>query len=316
MSNNIATREAYGKALAALGKKDERIVVLDADLSKSTKTADFAGQCSERFINCGIAEQNMMGVAAGLATCGKIPFVSTFAIFATGRAYEQVRNSIVYPGLNVKIAATHAGITVGEDGGSHQSIEDISLMRTLPGMTVVVPADAIETEQAVNALAALKGPAYLRLGRLATPQVNDDEYQFHLGKGVLLREGEDIVIFACGMMVAEASKAADLLSKEGVKAAVANIHTIKPLDKDFVIGLLRSCGIAITAEEHSIIGGLGSAICETAAEYAPSYIYRMGVEDRFGQSGSPTALLEEYGLTAQHIYLKAKTVIKMKNKQK
>lgn len=312
MTNNIATREAYGKALASLGQKDERIVVLDADLSKSTKTADFAAVCCPRFINCGIAEQNMMGIAAGLAASGKIPFASTFAIFATGRAYEQVRNSIAYPALNVKIAATHAGITVGEDGGSHQSIEDISLMRTLPGMTVVVPADAAETEQAVNALATMKGPAYLRLGRLAAPSVNDDNYRFHLGMGVLLREGEDIVIFACGMMVAEAMKAADLLAKDGIKAAVANIHTIKPLDTDFVVGLLRSCGIAVTVEEHSIIGGLGSAICEAAAEYAPVHVYRMGVEDRFGQSGSPAALLEEYGLTAQHIYEKAKKVLKKK----
>ena len=295
-----------------MGEQDDRIVVLDADLSKSTKTADFAGKCSPRFINCGIAEQNMMGVAAGLATCGKIPFASTFAVFATGRAFEQIRNSIAYPHLNVKIAATHAGITVGEDGGSHQSVEDISLMRTLPGMTVVVPCDAIETTQAVEALIGLDGPAYLRLGRLAAVPVNDDNYRFHLGKGVLLREGADLVIFACGMMVAEALKAADLLAKEDIKIAVANIHTIKPLDEDFVINLVRSCGVAISIEEHSIIGGLGSAIAETVSEFAPVNLYRMGIEDVFGQSGTPAALLEEYGLTARNIYDKVKQVLKKK----
>jgi transketolase len=314
MSENkkIATREAYGKALADLGSQNQRIVVLDADLSKSTKTCDFAAAHPDRFFNIGIAEQNMIGVAAGLAVSDKIPFVSSFAVFATGRAYEQIRNSVAYPFANVKIAATHAGITVGEDGATHQALEDIALMRALPGMTVVVPADALETEQAVAALTQMYGPAYLRLGRLSTPTVNMPDYEFRLGKGVLLRPGKDIAIFACGMMVQPSLEAADLLANEGIAAAVANIHTIKPLDKDFIIDLASCCGAALTVEEHNIIGGLGSAVAETLVENKPIPMLRVGVEDVFGQSGSPAALLETYGLTPAAISQKAKRALAMK----
>ena len=308
----IATRDAYGKTLAELAVTDKNLVVLDADLSKSTKTADFAAVAPERFFNVGIAEQNMIGVAAGLAACGKTPFVSSFAIFAVGRAFEQIRNSVAYPQLNVKIAATHAGITVGEDGGSHQSIEDISLMRTLPNMTVVVPADAIETEQAVKALAAYQGPAYLRLGRLATPQINDEDYQFKIGETVLLRPGRDIAIFACGMMVAVALEAAELLAQESISATVINVHTIKPLDVDAVVERAGLCGAAISVEEHSIYGGLGSAIAEALAENCSVPFARVGIDDKFGQSGSPDALLRAYGLTPTVIATRAKAVIARK----
>jgi transketolase len=312
MTDKIATREAYGKALARLAATDERIVVLDADLSKSTKTADFAAVAPERFFNCGIAEQNMMGVAAGLAASGKVPFASTFAVFATGRAFEQIRNSIAYPGLNVKIAATHAGITVGEDGGSHQSIEDIALMRVLPGMTVVVPADGPEAEQAVYALAKHNGPAYLRLGRLATPVVNSEDYKFELGKGVLLRKGTDIIIFACGGMVSVALEAAQLLATESIFAAVANIHTIKPLDADFILEHASHCGAAFTVEEHNVLGGLGSAVAEVLSEHCPVPLFRLGINDSFGQSGSPQALLEKYGLTATAVASRVKGVLHKK----
>ncbi len=312
MTQKIATRDAYGKALAQYGLENERIVVLDADLSKSTKTADFAAVVPERFFNAGIAEQNMIGVAAGLSTCGKIPFVSSFAVFLTGRAFEQIRNTVAYPKLNVKLAATHAGVTVGEDGGSHQSVEDIALMRSLPRMTVVVPCDAIETTQAVAAAIAYDGPVYLRLGRLAVPLINGEEYRFELGKGVLLRDGSDIVIFACGLMVAAAIEAADLLAEEGISAAVANIHTIKPLDTDFIANLAARCGAAVTVEEHSIIGGLGSAVAETLGEHYPVPLCRVGIMDMFGQSGSPDALLEKYGLTAVSIVQKVKATIARK----
>ena len=312
MTDKIATREAYGKALARLAATDERIVVLDADLSKSTKTADFAAVAPERFFNCGIAEQNMLGVAAGLAASGKVPFASTFAVFATGRAFEQIRNSIAYPGLNVKIAATHAGITVGEDGGSHQSIEDIALMRVLPGMTVVVPADGPEAEQAVYALAKHNGPAYLRLGRLATPVVNSEDYKFELGKGVLLRKGTDIIIFACGGMVSVALEAAQLLATESIFAAVANIHTIKPLDADFILEYASHCGAAFTVEEHNVLGGLGSAVAEVLSEHCPVPLFRLGINDSFGQSGSPQALLEKYGLTATAVASRVKGVLHKK----
>ncbi|MCL2677905.1 MAG: transketolase family protein [Clostridiales bacterium] len=314
MGEKTATREAYGKALAALGKTDERIVALDADLSKSTKTADFAAVCPERFFNAGIAEQNMAGVAAGLAACGKIPFISTFAVFAAGRAFEQIRNSIAYPGLNVKIAATHAGITVGEDGGSHQAIEDIALMRVLPGMSVIVPADGVEAASAVGVLAQHEGPAYLRLGRLATPQVHEDDYEFVLGKGVLLREGVDIAIFACGMMVAPALQAARLLEESGVSAAVANISTIKPLDEELIVRLASSCGAAVSAEEHSVIGGLGGALAECLAENCPVPFGRVGLADRFGQSGSPAELLRHYGLTEEDIARKCREVLAKKRR--
>jgi len=312
-AKKIATREAYGQALAALAGENENIVVLDADLSKSTKTADFAQVAPQRFFNVGIAEQNMTGVAAGLATAGKIPFISSFAVFAAGRAFEQIRNSVAYPCLNVKIAATHAGISVGEDGGSHQSVEDLALMRVLPNMTVISPSDGPETEQAVRAAAQHVGPVYLRLGRLAVPVIHGENYQFKLGQGVLELPGRDIVIFATGMMVGYALEAAALLAEEGISAAVANIHTIKPLDTDLVLEQAGLCGAALSVEEHSVIGGLGSAIAETLLEggcFVP--FKRVGINDQFGQSGSPLALLKHYGLTAIPIATQAKAVLAKK----
>ncbi|MBT1278652.1 transketolase family protein [Thermoanaerobacter sp. CM-CNRG TB177] len=297
----MATREAYGKALVELGAKNKDVVVLDADLSKSTKTADFQKVYPDRFFNIGISEQDMMVTAAGLATCGKIPFASTFAIFATGRAYEQVRNSIGYPHLNVKIAATHAGITVGEDGATHQSIEDISLMRGIPGMVVINPADAEETRQAIFAAAEHYGPVYIRLGRMAVPDIHDQNYKFQLGKGEVIREGKDIAIIATGVMVAIAIEAADKLKEEGIEATVVNIHTIKPIDKDLIVEVAKKTGKVITAEEHSIIGGLGSAVAEVLSEEYPVKVKRIGIKDQFGQSGSPKELLKHYGLTAEDI---------------
>ncbi|MTI96965.1 MAG: transketolase family protein [Firmicutes bacterium] len=302
----IATRDAYGKALAALGEKREDIVVLDADLSKSTKTANFAAAFPERFFNIGIAETDMMATAAGLAAGGKLPFASTFAVFAAGRAYDQIRASIAYPNLNVKIAATHAGLTVGEDGATHQMNEDIALMRVLPNMTVVVPADGPEASAATRAVAEHHGPAYLRLGRPGVPVVNGEDYKFELGKGVLLRDGDDVVIFACGYMVHQALEAAALLADEGVSAAVVNIHTIKPLDRELVVKMARRCGRVVTAEEHSIYGGLGSAIAEVLSEEHPTKITRIGVRDVFGESGKPAELMEKYGLTAAAIAKAAK----------
>ncbi|SHE75164.1 transketolase subunit B [Thermoanaerobacter uzonensis DSM 18761] len=302
-----ATREAYGKALVELGAKNKNIVVLDADLSKSTKTADFQKVYPDRFFNMGISEQDMMVTAAGLATCGKIPFASTFAIFATGRAYEQVRNSIGYPHLNVKIAATHAGITVGEDGATHQSIEDISLMRGIPGMVVINPADAEETRQAIFAAADHYGPVYIRLGRMAVPDIHDQNYKFELGKGEVIREGKDVAIIATGIMVAIAIEAADKLKEEGIDATVVNIHTIKPIDKDLIVEVAKKTGKVITAEEHSIIGGLGSAVAEVLSEEYPVKIKRIGIRDEFGQSGSPKELLRHYGLTAEDIVKTAKS---------
>jgi transketolase len=286
----MATREAYGKALVELGAKNKDVVVLDADLSKSTKTADFQKVYPDRFFNMGISEQDLMVTAAGLATCGKIPFASTFAIFATGRAYEQVRNSIGYPHLNVKIAATHAGITVGEDGATHQSIEDISLMRGIPGMVVINPADAEETRQAIFAAAEHYGPVYIRLGRMAVPDIHDQNYKFELGKGEVIREGKDVAIIATGIMVAIAIEAADKLKEEGIEATVVNIHTIKPIDKDLIVEVAKKTGKVITAEEHSIIGGLGSAVAEVLSEEYPVKIKRIGIKDQFGQSGSPKEL--------------------------
>ncbi|KHO63312.1 transketolase subunit B [Thermoanaerobacter sp. YS13] len=303
----MATREAYGKALVELGAKNKNIVVLDADLSKSTKTADFQKVYPDRFFNMGISEQDMMVTAAGLATCGKIPFASTFAIFATGRAYEQVRNSIGYPHLNVKIAATHAGITVGEDGATHQSIEDISLMRGIPGMVVINPADAEETRQAIFAAAYYYGPVYIRLGRMAVPDIHDQNYKFELGKGEVIREGKDVAIIATGIMVAIAIEAADKLKEEGIDATVVNIHTIKPIDKDLIVEVAKKTGKVITAEEHSIIGGLGSAVAEVLSEEYPVKIKRIGIRDEFGQSGSPKELLRHYGLTAEDIVKTAKS---------
>lgn len=303
----MATREAYGKALVELGAKNKDVVVLDADLSKSTKTADFQKVYPDRFFNMGISEQDMMVTAAGLATCGKIPFASTFAIFATGRAYEQVRNSIGYPHLNVKIAATHAGITVGEDGATHQSIEDISLMRGIPGMVVINPADAEETRQAIFAAAEHYGPVYIRLGRMAVPDIHDQNYKFELGKGEVIREGKNVAIIATGIMVAIAIEAADKLKEEGIEATVVNIHTIKPIDKDLIVEVAKKTGKVITAEEHSIIGGLGSAVAEVLSEEYPVKIKRIGIRDEFGQSGSPKELLKHYGLTAEDIVKAAKS---------
>ncbi|MDI3480569.1 MAG: transketolase [Tepidanaerobacteraceae bacterium] len=296
----IATREAYGQALAELGEEIKDIVVLDADLSKSTKTSVFAKKYPERFFNMGIAEQNLMGTAAGFATCGKIPFASTFAVFAAGRAFEQIRNSICYPNLNVKIAATHAGITVGEDGATHQSVEDIALMRSIPHMIVINPADAEEAKQAVRAAAMHKGPVYLRFGRHPVETIFDNNYKFEIGKGVILKEGKDVAIIATGTMVGEALKAAELLSKKGIEAMVVNISTIKPIDKEIIIKAAE-CGAIVTAEEHNIIGGLGSAVAEVLAEARPTPMKRIGIADEFGQSGKPEELLKLYHLTADDI---------------
>jgi transketolase len=297
----IATREAYGKTLAELGDRIKDIVVLDADLSTSTKTAIFGNKYPERFFNMGIAEQDLMGTAAGLATCGKIPFASTFAIFATGRAFEQIRNSICYPGLNVKIAATHAGITVGADGATHQSVEDIALMRSLPNMTVINPADAEETKKAVTAAALHNGPVYIRLGRHPVDTIFGDEYDFSMGKGVVLKKGKDVALIATGVMVGQALEAAVNLKTQGIDAMVINIHTIKPIDKEIIIKAAANCRAIVTAEEHSIIGGLGSAVAEVIAEAQPVVMKRIGIEDKFGESGKPEELMKYFGLTAQHI---------------
>lgn len=297
---SIATREAYGKTLVELVENKD-IVVLDADLAGATKTAMFKKACPERFFDMGIAEGDMMGTAAGLAVSGKIPFASTFAIFAAGRGFEQIRNSICYPNINVKIAATHAGVTVGEDGGSHQAIEDISLMRSLPNMVVLNPADAVEARQMVLAAAEYVGPMYLRFGRAATPVIHDESYKFELGKGEVVKEGKDVSIIATGIMVAKALEAAETLKAEGIDAEVINISTIKPLDNELVLASAKKTGKVVTAEEHSIIGGLGSAVCELLAEEHPVKVTRIGVKDVFGQSGTPAALLEHYGLTAADI---------------
>ena len=313
MSNKIATREAYGKALVKLSKLNKNVVVLDADLSKSTKTADFKAVSPERFINIGIAESNMMGVAAGLSTCGKIPFASTFAMFAAGRAFEQIRNSICYPKLNVKVCATHAGLTVGEDGATHQSIEDISLMRSIPNMTVINPADAVETEAAILAVAEYNGPCYVRLGRLAVSVINDAEsYKFEIGKGVTLSQGTDVTIVATGIMVELALEAKDILSNEGINARVINIHTIKPIDKDLLIKAAKETKAIVTAEEHSIIGGLGSAVAEIVTEEYPVPVLKVGIKDTFGESGKPGELLKAYGLTVEAIVEHSKKAISLK----
>ena len=313
MSKKIATREAYGKALAALANTNENVVVLDADLSKSTKTADFKAVAPERFFNMGIAEGNMMGVAAGLSTCGKVPFVSTFAMFAAGRAFEQIRNSICYPKLNVKVCATHAGLTVGEDGASHQAIEDISLMRGVPNMVVINPADDIETEAAIKAVAEMEGPCYVRLGRMAVSRVNDEtNYNFVIGKGITLAEGNDVAIIATGIMVEAALEAKEELAKEGINARVINIHTIKPIDEELIIKAAKETGVIVTAEEHSVIGGLGSAVAEVVSENCPVPVLRVGVKDTFGESGKPNELLEKYGLTSNDIVNKVKKALELK----
>lgn len=313
MGNKVATREAYGKALVKLSDLDDKVVVLDADLSKSTKTADFKAVSPGRFINIGIAEGNMMGVAAGLATCGKIPFASSFAMFATGRAFEQIRNSICYPKLNVKVCATHAGLTVGEDGATHQSVEDIALMRAIPNMTIINPSDAVETEAAILAIAKYEGPCYVRLGRLPIEIINDeDDYKFEIGKGVTLLEGSDVTIIATGMMVQLALKAKDELSNEGIDAKIVNIHTIKPIDRKLLIKVAKETGAIVTAEEHSIIGGLGSAVSEVVSEEFPVPIVKVGIKDTFGESGKPDQLLNKYGLTVESIVNSAKRAISLK----
>lgn len=309
---SIATRDAYGEALAELGAVNENIVVLEADLSKSTKTSDFKKVYPERFFNMGIAEQNMIGTAAGFAAAGKTPFASTFAVFAAGRAYDQIRNSIAYPNLNVKIAATHAGLTVGEDGGSHQMLEDIALMRALPNMTVIVPADGIETKQVIKAAAELEGPVYIRLGRPKVPVLFGDDYKFEIGKGVLMKDGTDVTLVGTGIMVSKAMEAAELLAAEGISAAVVNISTIKPLDAELIIAQAQKTGAVVTCEEHTICGGLGSAVAEVLVENCPVPMARVGVEDKFGESGLPDELLEKYGLSASNIAAKAKAVIAKK----
>mgnify|MGYP002766430390 FL=1 len=309
MSNKIATREAYGKALVKLGKINDDVVVLDADLSKSTKTNDFYKAYPERFFNMGIAEQNLVGAACGFAAAGKIPFASTFAMFATGRAFEIIRNSACYPKLNVKICATHAGITVGEDGGSHQSVEDISLMRSIPNMTVLVPADGVEAEKMIFAAAEYNGPMYVRLGRSAVPTLFDENYNFEIGKGVVLKEGNDATIIACGMMVNEALIAADMLKEENINVRVINMSTIKPIDTELIIKAAKETKAIVTAEEHSIIGGLGSAVSEVVSENHPVKVKKVGLNDCFGESGTPGELLEKYGLTAKNIVAKVKEAI-------
>ncbi|MBE6696774.1 MAG: transketolase family protein [Ruminococcaceae bacterium] len=309
----IATREGYGKALAELGEKYD-FVVMDADLAAATKTGVFKKKFPERFFDCGIAEGNMMGVAAGIAATGKIPFVSSFAMFAAGRAYEQVRNIIGYPHLNVKIGATHAGITVGEDGATHQCNEDIALMRTIPGMTIINPADANEAKAAVEAAINFEGPVYLRFGRFAVPNMTAEmpDYKFELGKGVVYKEGKDVTITATGFMVHLALEAAEMLEKEGISAKVVNIHTIKPLDTELLTKCAQETGAVVTAEEHSVIGGFGAAVCEALCESCPVPVVRVGVNDSYGRSGKVPELLEIYGLTAQNIADSAKRAISMK----
>lgn len=308
----IATRESYGKALADLGKEYD-IVVLDADLSKSTKTDTFKKEFPDRFINMGIAEQNMMSTAAGLASCGKVVFASSFAMFAAGRAFEQIRNSICYPKLNVKIGATHAGISVGEDGATHQCLEDIGIMRTIPNMVVINPADDVEARAAVKAAVLHDGPVYLRFGRLAVPVLYDEaEYDFEIGKGVLLEDGTDVSIVATGLMVEPALEAKKMLAAEGINARVINIHTIKPIDRDILVKAAKETGAIVTCEEHNVIGGLGSAVAEVLCEEAPVPMERVGVKDAFGKSGVPADLLKEYGLTAEDIAAAAKKAVSRK----
>ena len=306
-----ATRDAYGNALKELGERDD-ILVLDADLAKATKTIAFKKEYPDKFIDCGIAEGNMMGIAAGLATTGYTVFASSFAMFAAGRAFEQVRNSIAYPNLNVKIAATHAGISVGEDGASHQCCEDIALMRSIPNMVIINPADDVEARQAVLAAAEHEGPVYMRFGRLAVPRVNAEDYKFEIGKGVTLRDGNDVTIVASGLMVAEALEAADKLAEEGIDARVINIHTIKPIDKELLVKAAKETGAIVTAEEHSIIGGLGGAVCEALCEEYPVPVIRLGVNDTFGKSGPALELLKIYGLDADNIAAKAKIALAAK----
>ena len=306
----IATRESYGNALVELGKEHDNLVVLDADLAEATKTGMFKKVFPERHIDCGIAEANMIGIAAGLASTGKVPFCSSFAMFAAGRAFEQVRNSVGYPHLNVKIGATHAGISVGEDGASHQCNEDIALMRVIPGMTIINPSDDVEAKAAVKAAYEMEGPVYLRFGRLAVPVINDrPEYKFEIGKGIVLREGSDVTIIATGLEVNESLEAAKMLEADGISAQVINIHTIKPLDTELVVSAAKKTGKVVTVEEHSVIGGLGGAVAETLAEQCPTKMLRIGVMDTFGESGPAVKLLEKYGLDAAGIYGKVKAFL-------
>ncbi|HIS33255.1 MAG TPA: transketolase family protein [Candidatus Limivivens intestinipullorum] len=307
----IATRESYGNALVELGKKYENLVVLDADLAAATKTGTFKKVFPERHIDCGIAECNMAGIAAGLAATGKIPFMSSFAMFAAGRAFEQVRNSIGYPHLNVKIGATHAGISVGEDGATHQCNEDMALMRAIPGMVVINPSDDVEARAAVAAAVEYEGPVYLRFGRLAVPVINDrPDYKFEMGKGVVLREGKDLTIVASGLPVAASLEAAEMLEKDGISAKVINIHTVKPLDEDLIAAAAKETGRVVTVEEHSVIGGLGSAVCDCLCAKAPVPVRKIGIQDVFGESGPAAELLKKYGLDAQGIYSQIKDFLK------
>lgn len=307
----VATRESYGNALKELGAENPNVLVLDADLAGATKTGVFKKAYPDRFFDCGIAEGNMVGIAAGLATTGKIPFCSTFAMFAAGRAFEQVRNSVGYPHLNVKIAATHAGISVGEDGATHQCNEDIALMRTIPGMVVINPADDVEARAAVKAAAEYEGPVYLRFGRLAVPVFNDEaNYKFEIGKGILLREGTDLTIVATGLCVNSALEAAEKLAAEGISAEVINIHTIKPLDEEIILKSAKKTGKVVTAEEHSVIGGLGSAVCDVLSEKLPTPVKKIGVYDVFGESGPAVKLLEKYKLDGAGVYEQIKDWLK------
>lgn len=307
----IATRDSFGNALVELGKEHENLVVLDADLAGATKTATFKKAFPERHIDCGIAEANMIGIAAGLATTGKVPFASSFAMFAAGRAFEQIRNSVAYPQLNVKIGATHAGISVGEDGATHQCNEDIALMRTIPGMVVINPADDVEARAAVKAAYEHQGPVYLRFGRLAIPVINDEEnYKFELGKGIVLREGKDVTIVATGLCVGESLQAAEILAKEGIDAEVINIHTIKPLDEDLICASAKKTGKVVTVEEHSVIGGLGSAVCDALSAKQPTKTLKIGVNDVFGESGPAVELIKKYGLDGESIARKVSSFVK------
>ena len=308
MSEKIATREAYGKALVELGEQNKNVVVLDADLAGATMTKFFKAAHPNRFFDCGIAEANMMNIGAGLSTMGLIPYCSTFAMFGAGRAYEQIRNSIAYPKFNVKICCSHAGVSVGEDGGSHQSVEDIGLMRLIPGMTVIVPADANEARKATFALAEFQGPAYMRLARLATP-VFEEDYPFEIGKANVLREGKDAAVFACGLMVNEALEAAKLLATEGIEISVINVHTIKPIDAACVTEYAQKCGNVVTVEEHSVIGGLGDAVADVLMGKVCCRFRKIGINDQFGQSGKAADVLREYGLTADQIAARIKETL-------
>lgn len=305
----IATRDSYGNALVELGKMHENIVVLDADLAGATKSGTFKKAFPGRHFNCGIAECNMVGVGAGLSTMGLVPFVSTFAMFAAGRAYEQVRNTIGYPHLNVKICATHGGISVGEDGASHQCCEDFGLMRTIPGMTVMCPSDDVEARKMVHAAYEMDGPVYIRFGRAATPVYHDEAFTFEIGKGEVLQDGADVAIIATGILVPEAIEAGKRLAAEGIKARIINMATIKPLDEELVIRAAKECGRIVTVEEHNILGGLGEAVAGVVAEHAPVLVHRIGVRDEFGHSGPAAALLKQFGLTADEIVAQTKTIV-------